>query len=220
MTKLWTDNPNKLIEHCDEFIPSNKYDLNRNINAITRFSLYGSVLCGFVCKNKNVVFVLVFIVCCLTIYGMEKNSEQTPKPNPNPKPLISELSTDSELESKTESFIEPVTHNPEPNKNFDTFEYFDSNQNNNLSTSAHNLNDLEVEFSKKNMDGKIIQHRNDPIFDPKYYVDTNTKFEARQDINNKDDIIKPFDASNQKEFAYLLFGGKDKEVFKERSLFL
>ena len=117
MTNFWYNNIRILIDsnYLLDVIPNKKYDMIRNLNAITRLSIYFSIIYYLMNKDSN-VFCLPLIVCVITVI-IYKNIE---------KIMMNELSSDmnklNNLEKKIEKKLEnnkrlPTINNPLMNFN-------------------------------------------------------------------------------------------------------
>ena len=117
MTDFWYNNIRILIDsnYLLDIIPNKKYDMIRNLNAITRLSIYFSIIYYLIKKDSN-VFCLPLIVCVLTVIIYKNNK----------KNLMNELSRDinklDNLEKKIEKKLEdnkrlPTINNPLMNFN-------------------------------------------------------------------------------------------------------
>lgn len=76
MTDFWYNNIRILIDsnYLTDIIPNRKYDIIRNLNAITRLSIYFSILYYLIKKDNN-VFCIPLIVCVLTVMIYKNNKE-------------------------------------------------------------------------------------------------------------------------------------------------
>lgn len=120
MTSFWLNDTNILFNknYISEIIPNNNYDVNRNLNAIVRGSIIGSLIIYFVTKNKS-AFILPLLTIMITVFLYKNNIKiQTDEYIKNKK--------DKELESKylqsvldniKEKYREPTLNNPLMNLN-------------------------------------------------------------------------------------------------------
>lgn len=69
MTPIWSETPRILIEKPQEFIYSDAFDANRNLNALVRFAIYWALL-SFIITRNSVVFVLL----ALALFLMRRNT--------------------------------------------------------------------------------------------------------------------------------------------------
>ena len=74
-TPFWYNQPNILYdkEYILEFFPMKEQDLPRKLNALTRFSIYYSILMYCYKKNTN-IFAVPIITCLLTYMIWKKNT--------------------------------------------------------------------------------------------------------------------------------------------------
>ena len=120
MTSFWLNDVNILFNrnYISEIIPNNMYDANRNLNAIVRASIIGSLLLYVISKNKN-AFVFPLLVIMITIILYKNNMKiQTDEYIKNNK--------DNDIESRylqhvlngiKEKYREPTLNNPLMNLN-------------------------------------------------------------------------------------------------------
>ena len=117
MTDFWYNNIRILIDsnYLLDIIPNKKYNIIRNLNAITRLSIYFSIIYYLIYNDTN-VFCLPLIVCVITVIIYKNNK----------KIMINELSRDinkldnleKKIEKKPENYKRlPTINNPLMNFN-------------------------------------------------------------------------------------------------------
>lgn len=68
MTRLWSESPSVLLEAPMEYVFSDTYDSNRNLNAAVRFVVYWSILI-FVMTRQWLIFVLLGVLLVVMRQG-------------------------------------------------------------------------------------------------------------------------------------------------------
>ena len=101
-TSLWSEDPRILLESPFEFMYSERFDQNRNLNAMVRFVIYWSVIVYALTRHAAVFVVAVVALVLLR------------RPSLKVAPIITDnLSADSQVHCQSPSLNNPLA-NPTP----------------------------------------------------------------------------------------------------------
>ena len=154
MTDFWYNNIRILIDSnfLLDIIPNKKYDIIRNLNAITRLSIYFSILYYLIYKDNN-VFCLPLIVCVFTVIIYKNNK----------KNLMNELSRDinklDNLEKKIEKKLDDNKRFPTINNPLMNFNLVSHDDKEALNTENPVVNDMVED----NLNYNVYKNPSDPF---------------------------------------------------------
>ena len=174
-TPFWLSNIQVLYDrkYLLEIIPNKKYDMNRKLNSMVRFSIYFSLL-SYLLRNDKNVFCLPFIVLVITTF-VHRNYKQDKKEELEQK-MVKPDKSDSLNKDKVSTTIDNIIDNIDDTTEYDVCK-LPNNEN-----PFMNLNLMDVGTGKDitpacdSYNNEYIKEKIEDKFNNKLFKDTNDIF--------------------------------------------